>query len=206
MPANSPQIFLFSSNHYISRHSNTWTPTEGAARNILEAQPYTHLWPQSVFTHTVIATNAVQHPSPCPLQLWVPRGAPALLPASAYKWSDPCLNSFGWMVFVFFHTYGSSMLRAVSSMQVAKHFIWLLRFVYHIWDVVFAKCFHRAHVQAILYNIESQHWKWLHQMTSHDYYFQKLAMINMSLRKKKEKEKACKLKWRAGTLRGKRES
>lgn len=90
----------------ISKDTDTGTPTE--------AQRQTHLWPQSVFTHTVTATNAVHHPVPS--SFGSPQGAPALLPASAYKWSDPCLNSFGWMVFVLFHTYGGSMLRAISNM------------------------------------------------------------------------------------------
>lgn len=97
----SPQMCSLFFKALISNDTDTEAPTEGAAKTFSEARLQIQRWPQSVFTDIVIATNPVQH-HPVPSSFGSPQGAPALLPAGAYKWSDPCLNSFGWMVFVLF--------------------------------------------------------------------------------------------------------
>lgn len=68
----------------ISNDTDTEAPTEGAAKTFSEARLQTQRWPQSVFADIVIATNPVQH-HPVPSSFGSPQGAPALLPAGAYK-------------------------------------------------------------------------------------------------------------------------
>lgn len=111
----SPQMCSLFFKALISNDTDTEAPTEGAAKTFSEARLQTQRWPQSVFADIVIATNPVQH-HPVPSSFGSPQGAPALLPAGAYKWSDPCLNSFGWMVFVLF-----SRVRKQLSQSCRQH-------------------------------------------------------------------------------------
>lgn len=87
--------------------------------------------------------------------------------------------------FVFFHTYGSSMLRAVSSMWLGRGKLdFVVSFISVFYNTVFAQCAHHAHTmhQQFFTSLnESQHWKWLHHRTSHDYDSSELTMIRMSL-------------------------
>lgn len=91
---------------------------DGARPVTIEQQPH------SVSTTVGIATNPVQDRL-VPSSFGCPEVAPVLIPASANKWCDPCLGSFGWIVLSF-----STGARATESK------LWTIKVFCHVWTIL----------------------------------------------------------------------